>query len=608
MGETINKSSRMLSDAERQQILYEWNNTQTAYPKDLCIHELFQAQVKRTPEATAVLFEDERVSYDELNRLANRLAHYLRENGVKPEERVGICAARGVEAVMGLLAVLKAGGAYVPLDPEYPEERLQYMVMDSKPVLVLTQRNTADLVRRVGCGIRVVELDGEAEKWEAEAETNPERASVGLAPNHLAYVIYTSGSTGVPKGVMLEHRNTVNLICWAHQVFSHDVQSQTLFSSSLSFDLAVYECFVPLTGGGSIRVVSNALDLAGEGMDVTLINTVPSVMKMLLEERAVPASMQVVNVAGEPLRRELAERIFASAKVMQVCNLYGPTETTTYSTWVTMKREDGFVAHIGQPIANTAVYILDNKMDPVPVGVVGEIYIGGAGVARGYLNRDELTAERFVPDPYTKPAGGRMYKTGDLGRWLADGNLEFLGRNDDQVKIRGFRIELGEIAARLQEHPVVEEAVVVAREDAIGEKQLVAYYTSSALHAFPYPGSLFSALRSFLSDRLPDYMVPAAYVLLESWPLTPNGKLDRKALPAPQRDAYGVRMYVPPQSDLETALAAIWAEVLKLERVGRLDDFFALGGQSLLALRVLFRVNDCFQTELSVRTFSNIRC
>ncbi|HEY2116418.1 MAG TPA: amino acid adenylation domain-containing protein, partial [Candidatus Angelobacter sp.] len=493
----MNKSGGMLSDAERQQILYEWNRTQAEYPKGVCIHELFEAQVKRTPEATAVVFEDERVSYDELNRRANRLAHHLREKGVKPEKRVGICTERSVEMVVAVLAVLKAGGAYVPLDPHYPEERLQYMMKDSEPIMVLTQRNTADLVRRVGDGTSVVELDGEAERWEGEAETNPERASVGLMPEHLAYVIYTSGSTGVPKGVMLEHRNAVNLICWAHQAFSGDALARTLFSSSFSFDLAVYECFVPLTSGSSIRLVPNALDLAGTEMDVTLINTVPSVMKALLEEKALPPDVQAVNVAGEPLKRELVERIFADTAVNQVCNLYGPTETTTYSTWVRMKREDGFAPHIGRPIANTRVYILDETMEPAPPGMAGEIYIGGAGVARGYLNRNDLTAERFVPDLYTGQTGARMYKTGDIGRWLADGNLEFLGRNDDQVKIRGFRIELGEITARLQAHPAVEEAVVVAQEDSLGEKRLAAYYVMNGA----YRGGVESGAREALKTE-----------------------------------------------------------------------------------------------------------
>ena len=441
---------------------------------DVCIHELFEAQVKCTPESTAVVFGSQRVSYDELNRRANRLAHCLRKNGLKPEERVGICAERGVEMVVGLLAVLKAGGAYVPLDPEYPEERLRYIVKDSAPVVVLTQRSTADLLRRVGNGTRMIGLEGDAQG--TEAETNPRRTSIGLSPNHLAYVIYTSGSTGLPKAVMLEHCNTINLIRWAHQVFSGDLLARTLFSTSLNFDLAVYECLVPLTCGSSVHIVANALDLVAGGVDITLINTVPSLMKALLEERAVPAAVQAVNVAGEPLRRELVESIFADTPVKQVCNLYGPTETTTYSTWLRMTREDGFAAHIGRPIANTRVYILDEKLNPVPVGTEGEIFIAGAGVARGYLNRPELTAERFVPDPCSAQPGARMYKTGDLGRWLADGNLEFVGRNDDQVKIRGFRIELGEIAAQLEEHPAVAEAVVAARERAPGEHHLVAYY------------------------------------------------------------------------------------------------------------------------------------
>jgi non-ribosomal peptide synthetase component F len=309
----MNKTNGMLSNAERQQILHQWNKTHAEYP-EVCIHELFEAQVKRTPEATAVVFGGENVSYADLNRRANRLAHYLRKHGVRPEERVGICAERGVEMVVGLLAVLKAGGAYVPLDPAYPEERLQYMLENSSPVAVSTQRSTEGLLRRVGNGTRVIGLDG-GTQWEEEAETNPERTSIGLTPEHLAYVIYTSGSTGVPKGVMLAHRNTVNLICWAQQAFSDDVLRRTLFSTSLNFDLAVYECFVPLTCGGSIHVVSNALDLAEGGVDVTLINTVPSVMKTLLEERAVPAAVRAVNLAGEPLRRELVESIFADTEV-----------------------------------------------------------------------------------------------------------------------------------------------------------------------------------------------------------------------------------------------------------------------------------------------------
>jgi amino acid adenylation domain-containing protein len=603
----MNESARTLSGAERQQILYGWNDTQREYPTDVCIHELFEARVTRTPKATAVLFGDERVSYEELNRRANQLAHYLREKGVKPEVRVGICAERGVELVVAVLAVLKAGGAYVPLDPGYPEERLQYMVRDSETAVVLTHRNTAALVRRVGNGITLVELDGDGDIWEGATETNPERTSVGLAPDHLAYVIYTSGSTGVPKGVMLQHRNTVNLICWAQQVFSPEVLSRTLFSTSLNFDLAVYECLVPLTSGGSIRVVSNALDLAGGAADVTLINTVPSVMKTLLEDRAVPATVEAVNVAGEPLKRELVERIFAGTEVKRICNLYGPTETATYSTWVEMKREEPFAAHIGRPIANTRVYILDEKMDLVGVGAVGEIYIGGAGVARGYLNHDELTAERFVPDPYTGQAGARMFKTGDVGRWLADGNLEFLGRNDDQVKIRGFRIDLGEIAVRLQEHPAVDEAVVLAQEDALGDKRLVAYYVTDPAYsglcnerASGAKEGLLLELRRWLEAKLPGYMVPAVYVQRERMPLTANRKLDRKALLASDVDVYATQAYEAPHGETERALAGTWAELLHLERIGRRDNFFTLGGHSLMAARVVTRIRQGLRVPITV--------
>ncbi len=607
----MDQSAGMLSEAERQQTLHVRNRTQSEFPMDVCIHELFEAQAKRTPEATAVVFGDKSVSYGELNRRANRWAHCLRANGIRPEKRVGICTERSIDIVVALLAVLKAGGAYVPLDPEYPEERLRYMVKDSEPMIVLAQRTTADLARKVGNEIRVMELDGDAGDWEAKAETNPERASVGLMPEHLAYVIYTSGSTGVPKGVLLEHRNTVNLICWAHQNFSNDVLARTLFSTSLNFDLAVYECFVPLTAGGSLRLVPNALDLAIGETDVTLVNTVPSVMKTLLAERALSSQVQVVNVAGEPLKRALVERIFADTQVKRVCNLYGPTETTTYSTWVAMERKDGFVPHIGRPIANTCAYILDQKLEPVPAGTTGEIYIGGAGVARGYLNRKDLTAERFVPDPYSKRVGARMYKTGDIGRWLPNGNLEFLGRNDDQVKIRGFRIELGEIAARLQEHPAVEEAVVVAREDTPGEKRLVAYYVMNIAHRSREKYSTdplkprFAEgpaleLRSWLEAKLPDYMVPAVYVRMDQMPLMANGKLDRKSLPSPGADAYAAQAYEAPQGETERTLAAIWAELLQVKRVGRHDHFFALGGHSLLAARVATRVRQTLGVAMTL--------
>ena len=596
---------RLLTETERHQVLYEWNATEREYPRDKCVHELFEEQVRRSPEATAVVFEEEELSYGELNARANRLAHYLRELGVKPDERVAICVERGFEMIVGLLAILKAGGGYVPLDPAYPEERLRYMLEDSDPVVLLTQKHLQGLFSGIRDRVRVLDLSDAVPAWSSQPESNPDGNSVGLTSKHLAYVIYTSGSTGQPKGVTIEHRNTINFTRWAQLSFAKDALERTLFSTSLNFDLAIYECFVPITVGATIRIVPNALDLLRTPVDVTLINTVPSAINALIEGNGVPKTVQVVNLAGEPLKHTLVERIFAATEVGTVCNLYGPTETTTYSTWTTLKRGEAIASHIGRPIANTRIYLLDRYGEPVPVGVVGEMYIGGAGVARGYLKRPELTAERFVQDPFVEEAGARMYRTGDLGRWRADGNIEFVGRNDNQVKIRGFRIELGEIEARLAEHPEVREAVVLAREDTAGEKRLVAYYTWRESSGGVSESSVESVgaerLRAHLSAVVPDYMVPAAYVRMERLPLTPNGKLDRKALPAPEQNAYAVRGYEAPVGEMETKLAEVWAEVLKLEKVGRHDNFFDLGGHSLLAVRVVSRLQQVWSVEVAIR-------
>ncbi|MBX8478174.1 amino acid adenylation domain-containing protein, partial [Pseudomonas cichorii] len=547
----------ILPETERQQLLHVFNATVAEYPLYQTVHGLFEAQVERTPDAVALVFGDECLSYAELNQRANGLAHHLRSQGVKPDSRVGICVERGIEMVVGLLAILKAGGGYVPLDPAYPAERIAYMLEDSAPAAVLAQSSTLELVS--AAGVPVINLD--QPDWQDKSVSNPQVE--GLTPAHLAYVIYTSGSTGLPKGVMIEHRNTVNFLTWAQQSFAPEVLSKTLFSTSLNFDLAVYECFAPLISGGSIEVVKNVLALQEGEHDVTLINTVPSALKALLESGGLGQGVHTVNVAGEALKGSLVESLFEQTSVQRLCNLYGPSETTTYSSWVAMDRENGFAPHIGKPVANTQFYLLDEHRQPVPLGVPGEIYIGGAGVARGYLNRDDLTAERFLDDPFN--AGARMYRTGDLGRWLADGNIEYLGRNDDQVKIRGFRIELGEIEAKLARHESVKEAVVMAREDVPGDKRLVAYFTSNVAEVD------LETLKAHLQGQLPEYMVPAAYVHLDKLPLTPNGKLDRKALPAPDLQALISRGYEAPQGETETTLAQIWAEVLQVERVGRHD-------------------------------------
>jgi amino acid adenylation domain-containing protein len=598
----------MLSEKEQEQVLYQWNATEVAYPSNKLIHELFAEQVEKTPEATAVEFEGRQLTYVELNRQANRLAHSLQRLGVKPEARVAICVERGLEMIVGLLAILKAGGAYVPLDPVYPQERLQYMLEDSEPVALLTQAHVKERMGPLPAGLPTLDLTDAA--WNHQTESTP--TNVGLLPEHLAYLLYTSGSTGKPKGVMVSHQNLVSSTFARKLVYGK--LGRFLLLSSISFDSSVAGIFGSLLYGGTLIIapddlVHDSLRLlqAVQRLRVESLLCIPSLYQYLLEYSAADGDqmkyLSRVIVAGEVCPPELVAKSAQQYPQVELFNEYGPTEGTV---WASMHHCTHPLSRqsvpIGRPIANTRVYILDARGEPVPIGAAGELYIGGTGVTRGYLHRPELTAERFVPDPYAEQTGARMYKTGDIGRWLVDGKLEFVGRNDDQVKIRGFRIELGEIAARLQEHPAVEEAAVIAREDTAGEKRLVAYYRSASQHVLPDPESFLSDVRLFLRERLPEYMVPAAYVRLDSLPLTPNGKLDRRALPAPQGNAYAVRRYEPPQGDLETALAAIWGEMLKLERVGRHDDFFALGGQSLLALRVLFRVNDCFQTELSVST------
>ncbi|WP_123417576.1 non-ribosomal peptide synthase/polyketide synthase, partial [Pseudomonas brassicacearum] len=573
--------------AEREQLLVDFNATHADYPQEQTIHGLFEAQVLRTPDAVAVRHGQRQLNYRELNGLSNRLAHYLRKQGVQPDSRVAICVERGIDMVVGLLAILKAGGGYVPLDPAYPLDRIAYMLEDSAPAAILVQGATRRLLGETA--VPVIDLDRGV--WQDESAPNPQVP--GLTSSHLAYVIYTSGSTGLPKGVMIEHRNTVNFLTWAHRSFDSETLAKTLFSTSLNFDLAVYECFAPLTSGGSIEVVTNVLELQEGEHDITLINTVPSALKALLESGGVGEGVDTVNVAGEALKRSLVEALFEQTQVKRLCNLYGPSETTTYSSWVSMAREDGFAAHIGKPVANTQFYLLDEHGQPVPLGVPGEIYIGGAGVARGYLNRDDLTAERFLKDPFSTAPNARMYRTGDLGRYLPDGNIEYLGRNDDQVKIRGFRIELGEIEAKLAQHDALNETVVLAREDVPGDKRLVAYFTQHS------PIDI-ETLRTYLQAQLPAYMVPAVYVRLGALPLTPNGKLDRKALPAPDLDAVITRGYEAPQGEVETTLAQIWQDLLGLQQVGRHDQFFELGGHSLLAIQLISQVRLRLGVELGL--------
>ena len=595
----------LLSPAERHQVLVEWNATETAYPSARCIHELFEAQVSKRPDAVAVVFEDTQLTYAELNARSNRLARYLRSTGVGPDTRVALCVERSLEMVVGLLAVLKAGGAYVPLDPSYPRDRLSYMLDDSAPVAVLTHAQVAGDVQELlhGCGVPVLDLERDASRWAGEPAIDLDRGA--LTPDHLAYVIYTSGSTGTPKGVMVEHRGVCNLALVQGERFAFDGDSRVLQYGSFSFDASAMETVMALCHGAALHVVSPATVLAGDDLVRTL--SAGKISHALIPPMALA---QLAPGDGYPLLRVLLSGADIVTKAVverwapgrRFINAYGPTEATVFTSLYECDPSAATNPPIGRPIANTRMYIVDANREPVPIGVAGELYIGGVQVARGYLNRPELTAQRFIASPFVE--GDRLYQTGDLVRYLPDGNIEYLGRNDFQVKIRGFRIELGEIEARLSEFPGIRDAAVLAREDVPGEKRLVAYYTSRDGEEVgtSRDGEEVSveALRSHLLAALPQYMVPAAYVRLAALPLTANGKLDRAALPAPDGSAYAVHAYEAPVGAVEEAIARIWSEMLDVERVGRHDNFFDLGGHSLSAMRLLSRLRQVCHAEVSL--------
>src|SRR5215831_14297542 len=584
----------VLGAEERRRILVEWNETRSEYRRDKCVHELFEEQVERTPEGAAVVYEETEISYAELNGRANRLAHYLRGLGVKPDERVAICVERGLEMVVALLGVLKAGGGYVPLDPTYPEERLRYMLEDSGPGVLLTQGHLRGLFAGIGGSVRVLDL-ADAAEWSGQPESNLKCGGMGLRPDHLAYVIYTSGSTGVPKGVMVEHRNVTRLFAATKEWFQFSTKDVWTLFHSYAFDFSVWEIWGALLYGGRLIVIPRDTARSPEDFyrlvcrsKVTILNQTPSAFRQLVAAQAASRQehqLRWVILGGEALEVATLRPWYEQNedRNTQLVNMYGITETTVHVTYRALERADTEIrgaSPIGSRIPDLRIYILDERGEPVPVGVAGEMYIGGAGVARGYLNRRELTAERFMGDRFVEEGGERMYRTGDLGRWRNDGNIEFLGRNDFQVKIRGFRIELGEIEARLSEYAGIEQVVVVTREDEKEDKRLVAYYTSTAGSA---AGVGVEDIRGYLLERLPGYMVPAVYVKLETLPLTANGKLDRRALPEPDGGAYLRHGYEAPQNELESQLAGLWAELLGVERIGRNDNFFELGGHSLLA-------------------------
>jgi amino acid adenylation domain-containing protein len=572
----------------------EWNDTQAKYPQSQCIHQLFEAQVERTPDAVAVVFENQQLTYQQLNCYANQLAHHLQALGVGPEVLVGICVERSLEMVVGLLGILKAGGAYVPLDPAYPHERQAFMLQDSQVAVLLTQTQLVARLQQHEAKVLCLDTD-----WETINRESRENLVTQVLPTHKAYVLYTSGSTGQPKGVIIEHRSTVAFLAWARKVFTTEVLAGVLASTSICFDLSVFELFVPLSWGGQVILVENALHLPTlpAVQDITLINTVPSAIAELLRVEGVLTSVRTVNLAGELLQNRLVQQLYQQDMIQQVFNLYGPSEDTTYSTFALIEREATKPPTIGCPIANTQIYILDSHLQPVPVGVPGELHISSVGLARGYLNHPDLTAGKFIPNPFSYKEGARLYKTGDLACYLPDGNIEFVGRLDHQVKIRGFRIELGEVEAVLAQHPQVRETVVIARSEQPDDQLLVAYVVPNQ------EAPTVSELRGFLKQTLPDYMMPSVFVMLEALPLTPNGKIDRRALPTP--DSFRSVLeegFVAPRNPTEEILTHLWAEVLGLEQVGIHDNFFELGGHSLLATKLISRFRQVFSVELPLRT------
>ncbi|MBV9124651.1 MAG: amino acid adenylation domain-containing protein, partial [Planctomycetes bacterium] len=593
----------LLTAEEKQQLLVAWNDTATVYPEEHCLHRLVEAQVERTPDATALVFEGESLTYRELNARANRLAHHLLSLGVGPDVLVGISMERSVEMVVGLLGILKAGGAYVPLDPAYPQERLAFMLEDARLPVLLTQQRLA--ARLPAHQARVLCLDSD---WDTIAAHAAGNLDSGVMPEHLAYVIYTSGSTGRPKGAMNTHRGICNRLLWMQQQYQLTPADVVLQKTPFSFDVSVWEFFWPLLSGATLVVArpgghqdSAYLVRLIAAEHITVLHFVPSMLQVFLEEKGLEActALRHVMCSGEDLPYDLQQRCHLRLPG-ELHNLYGPTEAAVdVSFWQCRPNHPRGIVPIGRPIANTQLYVLDSHLRPVPVGVPGELHIGGVGLARGYLNRPELTAAKFIPNPLPEAPSPRLYRTGDRARWLPDGTIEYLGRLDHQVKIRGFRIELGEIEAVLGQHPAVREAVVLAREDEPGEKRLTAYVVA-------YPGAELSAAtcRSFLKEKLPDYMVPSAFVFLKALPLSPNGKVDRRALPAPDRARPELeRGYVAARNPVEEKLAAIFAGVLHLERVGVLDNFFDLGGHSLAVLDVLARVREVCGIDIPLREF-----
>ncbi len=606
---------QVVPEDERALLIDTLNATDAPYDRNQYLHGLFEAQVRRTPEATALIAGDERLSYAELDTRANRFARYLVDLGVGPDALVAVCLERSTAMVVSLLGILKAGGAYVPIDPAYPGPRIAHIVSDSAPAVVLVDATGREaLVDALGdeklVEYGLIDVGAASTPWDKLSSDPLSPNALGLNPRHLAYVIYTSGSTGMPKGVQNEHDALVNRLTWMQEAYRLGGQDVVLQKTPFSFDVSVWEFFWTLANGATLVMAEPGAHRDADYLTeiiakhgVTTLHFVPSMLAGFLEAPDLTRCKTLSRIicSGEALPAPIARRCLERLPHAQLHNLYGPTEAAIDVTAFTCPPDfDAQAVPIGKPIANTRIYLLDEHQAPVPMGAIGELYIGGVGVARGYLNRADLTAQRFLADPFARAAGhpeARMYRTGDLARYLPDGNIIFLGRNDDQVKIRGFRIELGEIEVQLAKHDAVREAIVIARQDPAGNARLLAYVTS---HESSQREKLVRSLREHLTARLPDYMVPAAFVVLDTLPLTPNGKLDRRALPEPADDAFVQSRYEAPQGETEQAIAALWSDLLGIERIGRHDSFFALGGHSLLAVRMLNRLRAMQAVDLSL--------
>ncbi|AOW98744.1 non-ribosomal peptide synthetase [Moorena producens PAL-8-15-08-1] len=598
----------LLTAAERQQLLVEWNNTDSDYPQDKCVHQLFEQQVEKTPDAVAVVFDGEQLTYKQLNQRANQLAHHLLSLGVRPEVLVGICVERSIEMIVGLLGILKAGGAYVPLDSNYPAERLSYILADSGVEVLLTQQQL--LSSLPSHTARVVCLDSD---WGTIEQHTQENLEVGVGSDNLAYAIYTSGSTGQPKGVLVEHKNVVRLFAATQSWYHFNANDVWTNFHSIAFDFSVWEIWGALFYGGRLVIVpywtsrdpQSFYDLLCSE-NVTVLNQTPSAFRQLIQveqshNTQAQLNLRLVIFGGEALDLQSLKPWFEQYgdKTPQLVNMYGITETTVHVTYrpLTINDLNSNGSAIGCPIPDLQMYILDENLQPVPIGVTGEMYVGGAGVTRGYLNREQLNNERFIPNPFNHKQESRLYKTGDLARYLPNGDIDYKGRIDNQVKIRGFRIELGEIEAVLGQHPAVRETVVVARKDQADQKRLVADIVSEQ------EDLTSSQLRQFLKQKLPDYMIPSGFAFLEKFPLTPNGKVDRRALPElDQSNRPQEAGFVSPRNSLELQLSQIWSDLLNVHSVGVNDNFFDLGGHSLLAVDLMARIKQQFGTNLPLIT------